>query len=264
MPQFLISFLHWSQISFPGAFFWGLQTVSNRWGPDLENWSSTKAIRSATHVVLPLVHCLGERALFSSSFVATFWQFFPSNAPVMLYNIDGSSFLKVINEQNTLCIPKYRGQNLACWCLHLLLLWTALTCCYPISWLSIWLRGEVMDPRFIHCHIFKQKLLFVSLKQLQTNALNRWHVVFDQQWANVASTFNTPFSLTNLPAKWWIYCLLISSTPLLSHATSIYDQPKRVCGDFRRFLGQQLNLGDLSSQHHLCLYNHVKSQHITT
>ena len=33
-------------------------------------------------------------------------------------------------------------------------------------------------------------------------------------------------------AKWWIHCLLISSTPLLSHATSIYDWPKLVCGVF--------------------------------
>ena len=53
-----------------------------------------EAIWSAIHVVLPLLqstcdiaHCLSERALFSSSFVAIFWWFLPSNAPVMLYNI---------------------------------------------------------------------------------------------------------------------------------------------------------------------------------
>ena len=31
----------------------------------------------------------------------------------MIFVIDGSSFFKVINEQNTLHIPKYGGQNLA-------------------------------------------------------------------------------------------------------------------------------------------------------
>ena len=43
----------------------------------------------------------------------------------------------------------------------------------------------------------------------------------------VAFTLNTAFSL------WWIHCLLISSTPLLSHATSIYDRPKWVLVFFR-------------------------------
>ena len=73
----------------------------------------------------------------------------------MIFDIDSSSFLKVIDEQNTLRIPKYGGQNLACWCLHLWSLWMAFTCCCPC---------------FIHCCIFMQKRFFVllALKQLQT------------------------------------------------------------------------------------------------
>ena len=68
------------------------------------------------------------------------------------------------------------------------------------------------------------------------NALNRRRVVVgDQLWANAPPTLNTAFSLTNVHAKWWIHYHLISSTPLLSHATSIYDQPKRVCGVFGVF-----------------------------
>ena len=79
MPQFLISLLHWSQICFPRAFFWALPIASNCWGPDLENRVGAEPIQSAIHVVLPLlqlicdmVHCLSERTLFSSSFVAIF------------------------------------------------------------------------------------------------------------------------------------------------------------------------------------------------
>ena len=87
----------------------------------------------------------------------------------MIFAIDGSSFLKVIDEQNTLRIPKYRRQNLACWCLHLWSLWMAFTCCCcPLNWLPIWLWIEVVDPGFVHCPIFMHKLLFVALKQLQT------------------------------------------------------------------------------------------------
>ena len=52
--------------------------------------------------------------------------------------------------------------------LRLWLLWMAFTCCCPLSWLPIWLRSKVVDPCFIYCHIFMQKLFFVALKQLQT------------------------------------------------------------------------------------------------
>ena len=44
----------------------------------------------------------------------------------------------------------------------------AFTCCCPLSWLPIWPWSEVVDPCFIHCHIFMQKLLLIALKQLQT------------------------------------------------------------------------------------------------
>ena len=74
----------------------------------------------------------------------------------MIFAIDVSSFLKEIDGQNNLCILKYGGQNLAWWCLRLWSLWTAFTCCCPLSWLSIWLQSEVVYPCFIQCHIFAQ------------------------------------------------------------------------------------------------------------
>ena len=52
-------------------------------------------------------------------------------------------------------------------------------------------------------------------------------VVFDQLWANTVPTLKSAFSSTNVHAKWWIHYLLISSTPLLSQAISIYNRPKR-------------------------------------
>ena len=91
--------------------------------------------------------------------------------------------------------------------------------------------------------------------------LNRQQVVFDWLWVNAAPTLNTAFSLTNVHVKWWIHCLLISSTPLLSHTTSIYLRPKWV---FWWFPGQLPNMGDLSVQHYLCLYDRVLSQHTTS
>ena len=96
---------------------------------------------------------------------------------------------------------------------------------------------------------------FCCVKTVADNALNhQCVVVFNWLWANMAPTLNTAFSLTNIHTKWGRHSFLISSTPLLSHATSIYDWPKQVCGDFWCFLGQLTNLGDLSVQHHLCLY----------
>ena len=89
----------------------------------------------------------------------------------IIFAIDGSSFLKVIDEENILCIPKYGNQKIACWYLHLWSLWPAFTCCCPFSWLPIWLQSEVVDPCFIHCHMQKPLL-----------HLWRWHVFRLFQW----------------------------------------------------------------------------------
>ena len=132
--------------------------------------------------------------------------------------------------KNTLPILKYGTQNLAFWCLHLSSLSTAFTRCFLLNWQPIWLRREVVDLCFIYCHIFMQKASFCCVETVTNNVLNHRHVFFlfclffffllflffYRLWANAASTVNTVFSLTNVPAKWWIYCLLISSTPLLA------------------------------------------------
>ena len=68
---------------------------------------------------------------------------------------------------------------------------------------------------------------------VETNANNALYcrrvVVFDRGRENAVFIFNTVISLTNYFIKLWIHCLLISSTTLLSHTSSIYDRPKRVC-----------------------------------
>ena len=82
-------------------------------------------------------------------------------------------------------------------------------------------------------HIYAKT--FCCIETVAHNTLNRQHFVFDWLWANAVSTLGTAFSLTNIHAKWWIHCLLISSTPLLSHATPIYNRPKRICDIFGVF-----------------------------
>ena len=73
---------------------------------------------------------------------------------------------------------------------------------------------------------------FCCIETVANNALNRQCVVFDRLWVKTAPTLYTAFSFTNVHAKWWINCLLILSTPLASHTTSIYDLLKQVCGVF--------------------------------
>ena len=119
-------------------------------------------------------------------------------------------------------------------------------------WFDSRLRGWIHGSSFV---TYLRKTLFCSVETVANNALNhRRVIVFDRLWTNSAATLNTAFTLTNIHAKWWINCLLISSTPLLSHATSIYNRSKCVCGDFWCFPRQLPNLGDLSIQYHLCLY----------
>ena len=95
-----------------------------------------------------------------------------------------------------------------------------------------WSEGSMFHPL---SYIYT-KTPFCCVKTAANNALNcQCIVVFDQLWANTTPTLNTAFSLTNVHAKWWIYCLLISSTLLLYHATSIYNHTKWVCGVFAVF-----------------------------
>ena len=164
----------------------------------------------------------------------------------MIFAINGSSFLKVIDEQNTLCITKYQAKTLP-----------ADVCVFG--------RFRRLSPAAVHStdsqfdsgmkwsiHVSSIvthwcKTPFCCYETVANNALNsRRVVVFDRLWANDPPTLNTAISLTNIHVKLWIHCLLISSPPLLSHETSIYDRPKRVCGVFfwGGGLGQLSNLDD--------------------
>ena len=117
-----------------------------------------------------------------------------------------------------------------------LLLSTQLTHNLTLEW-----NGRSMFYTLSHIYA---KLPFCCVETVANSALNRWRVaVFDRLWANATSTLNTVFSLTNVHAKWWIHCLLISSTSVLSQATSIYDRPKRVGGVFLVFSGTTAEFG---------------------
>ena len=93
-----------------------------------------------------------------------------------------------------------------------------------------WSGGSMFHPL---SHIYR-KTPFSCVETVVNNTLNCWCIViFDRLWANVASTLNTAFSLTNIHAKWWIHCFLISLIPPLSHTTLIYDQSN----EFVEFFG---------------------------
>ena len=195
---------------------------------------------------------------FLTSFVAVFLRFLPSNIPIIQYNIRYWWFFLSWDNQwkKYFVYPKIQRPKL---CLLIfaslvaldgfhLLLSTQLTADLTLQW-----RGGSMFHPLSHIYA---KTPFCCVETVAINALNQWHI-FDWLWANVAPTLNTTFSLTNVHAKWWIHYLLISSTLLLSHKTSVYDWPKRVCGVFWCFLRQLPNLGDLSVRHHLCLCNRL-------
>ena len=194
-----------------------------------------KAIWRAIRVVLPslrstcdMVHCLGKRALFSTSFVAVFfWQFLPSNTPITLYNNHYCWFFRSQGNRWTkyLAHPKIQRPKP---CLHMFASLVILDGFHLLlsAQLTVHLTPEWNGRSTFHplSHIYA-KTRFCCVEAVANNALNHRCVVFDQLWTNVAPTLNTDFS-------WWIYCLLTSSTPLLSHVILIYDQPKQVCGVF--------------------------------
>ena len=204
MPQFLILLLHWSQISFPGAFFWGLQTASSHWGQIWRIGWVWKQFKVQIHVVLPslrstcnTVHCLGERALFPSLFEAIFWWFLSSNAPIMLYNISyWWFFLSQGNSRTKYLVHPKIQRTKSCLLMFAslvtlddfhLLLSTQLTANLTLEWNG----GSMFHPL---SHIYA-KNPFCSIETFANNALNcQGVVVFDWLWANVSPTLNTAFS----------------------------------------------------------------------
>ena len=205
-----MSLCHWSQSSFPRVFFWGLQTNSSRWWPDLENSVCAEAIRSAIHVVLPLlrstcdmVHCLSERAHFSSSFVAFFWKFLPSNTPIMLFNIHYWWFSLSQGNRWTkyLAHPKiWRPKP----CLLMFVSFVVLDGFHLLlsTQLSANLTPEWSGRSTFHplSHIYTETP-FSCIETVANNALNCRHGVFDRLWTNAAPSLNTAVSLTNVYAN---------------------------------------------------------------
>ena len=74
-----------------------------------------------------------------------------------------------------------------------------------------------------------------SSKQLSDSST---HCCFWLTMRNCVTILNRAFSCSNVYAKWWKHCLLISLTYQLSHVTLIYDRPKQFCGLFFTFCGR--------------------------
>ena len=215
----------------PNLFFWSiffLRSENSRLslGSDLENRVGAEATRSAIHVVLVSLqsNCDTVKEHFFLICCRFLGDYFLQTHQLcyIIFAIDCSSFHKVIDEQSTLRIQNTEAKTLLLMFASLvaldgyyLLLFTQLTADLTLEW-----RGGCLS---IVTYLRKNSFCCVQ--------------TVDRLWVNAAPNLNTAFSLTNAHAKWWIHCLLISSIPLLSYATSIYDRPKRVCGVFWCFLG---------------------------
>ena len=150
-----------------------------------------------------MMHCLGERALFSSLFVAILGQFLPSKALKMLYNIRYWWFF--LSQSNWwikyFAHPKiWRPKPGLLMFVSLVvldgfhqLLFTKLTADLSLEWSG----GSMFHPL---SHVYT-KTPFCWVEIIANNALNCWHVVFDWRSVNTAPTLNTAFSLTNVHVK---------------------------------------------------------------
>ena len=217
--QFRQSLLHWGQISFPGAVYLGLQTGSSCWESDPENMVDGAAIQSAICAILLLlrstcdmVHCFGERALFSYSFGVVFSQFLSTNAPITPYNIrfwwfflsQGNRWIKY-RAHPKIWRPKPYQLKLA--------FLVALDGFHPL--LSTQLTADLTlkcnnGSMFHSMSHTVWKYPFYCTETAPKSALNRRRVVvYDRLWANAPPISNRAFSCSNAHAKWWIHCFLI-------------------------------------------------------
>ena len=225
-----------------------------------------EAIRNAIHVVLPslqstcdTVHCLGERALLSSSFVAVFWRFLPSNTPIMLYNIWYWWFLLSQGNWWTkyLVHPKIRRPRP---CLLMFGLLVTLNNFHPLLFTQLtanltseWSGGSMFYPLSYNY----AKTSFCYVETVANNALNHGRViVFDQTryplWTQL-SYWQMIMQNGEYTAFWYLQLLCF-----LTQLQFMIGQ-----NEFVEFLwcfpGQLPNLCDLSVQALFAARSHLKS-----
>ena len=139
-----------------------------------------------------------------------------------------------------MCIPKYWCNKLASRSLHLSTLWSWFITCSPLGWLSIGFRYEMMEPCFIHYHIWMHKFGFIPTKQLETQ-LRIINLLFlidcELMWHPLCK--ERAFSYPNILSRYVQHIPLISLESQISQSTSLYGHPKLFCG-FYVFLGNSL------------------------
>ena len=174
MPQFLISLLHWSQISLE-YFFWGLQTASSCWGSDLENRVGVEAIQNAIHVVCH--HC-NQLVTWCIVLVKEHWLLFISGWFLAIY------CFKCINnaiKYLLLMVLPFSGNWWTKYLAHPKTL-SADVCVFDhferLSPAAADLTLELSSRSMFHplSHIYA-KTVFCCIETVVNNALNRQHVV---------------------------------------------------------------------------------------
>lgn len=101
---------------------------------------NSAAIWSVTHLFLStcnIVHCLGEKTPFSSTYTFPFFRLLMKKFQLERYNL-----------------------TVAFW-----RLWVRLAGCCLVRWLLIWLLSVVIDPSCVHCY---RQVRSIWLKLLQT------------------------------------------------------------------------------------------------
>ena len=227
-------------------------------------------VRSAIPVVWPslrstynTVHCLGERALFSSSFEADFFFFFflrflTSNTPIMLYNIRYWWFFFSEGNRGTkhLAHPKIRSRKP---CLLMFASFVALDGFYQL--LSIqhtadltleWTGGSMFHPL---SHIYtKTPFCYVeSWKQRSESSMRCccWLTLSKRD-----THFEYSFLIDKCP------CKMVNTLPSDIFTSSAISCNFNLRSSLRSFFflvfsGTTAEFGVLNVQHHYCLYNRV-------
>ena len=81
----------------------------------------------------------------------------------MISSTNRPSFLKVVNEDYSTCIPKNTSRNFARRLLRFRTVWCTFTRFNPLLWTFRWFQIIVVDSCFIHCHESTQKLIRIAV-----------------------------------------------------------------------------------------------------
>ena len=172
-------------------------------------------------------------------FLLQIWPFLPDFVNqliqycIIICSSNLPSFLKVVDEDYSMCIPKNTSHNFPSQLLRCRTLWCIFTRFNPLFWPFTWFQSIALDPCFIHRSKSTQKLFRIVIKIGQI-LIGSGHT--NEFLVDLAPNLHRAFSCTDMYVKYWPHAQLRWIRSQLSHALLMSGHLKQYHGFYLSFL----------------------------